>query len=57
MSEEYPTMVKDKKDALKMAEVVLTVLYFANLIDPKTADKEWKKLARKWNLKSIYKED
>lgn len=57
MSEELPLMVKDKKDALSMMEFVLTVLYFGKLIDRKTADKKWKKLARKWSLKSTWKAD
>jgi hypothetical protein len=57
MSEEYPTMVTNKKDAVCMKEFILTVLYFRKLIDLKTADKEWKKLARKWNLKSTHKEN
>ena len=56
MSEEFPNKVTDRKDAVCLAEFILTVLYFARLIDLKTADKEWKKLARKWNLKSTHKE-
>ena len=56
MSEKFPNKVTDRKDAIYLAEFILTVLYFSKLIDLKTADKEWKKLDRKWNLKSTHKE-
>jgi len=56
MSEEFPTMVKNKKDVLCMMEFIITVLYFRGFINLKTYDGERKKVFRKWNLKSTQKE-
>ena len=49
MSEEFPTMVKSKRDSLSMMEFIITVLYFEKFINLKTYDNERKKIFHKWS--------